>query len=71
MLGICAADTAAALAALKAWTSGLGLPRRLLHGLDLAGKPVTIDGPVFIKYNSASGDVRARVIRILQLACAR
>ncbi len=44
MLGICAADTAAALAALKAWTSGLGLPRRLLHGLDLAGAPVTIDG---------------------------
>jgi hypothetical protein len=44
MLGICAADTAGAVAALKAWTTGLGLPRRLLHGLDTAGKPVTIDG---------------------------
>ena len=44
MLGICAADTASAIAALKAWTNGLGLPRRLLHGLDTAGKPVVIDG---------------------------
>ena len=85
MLGICAADTAGAVAALKAWTTGLGLPRRLLHGLDTAGKPVTIDGcacgwahalllpraadaamgacfairPVFIKYNSVSGDAFA------------
>ena len=44
MLGICAADTESAVAALKAWTTGLGLPRRLLHGLDTAGKPVAIDG---------------------------
>ncbi len=59
MLGICAADAPAGIAALKAWTGALGLPRRLLHGLDTQGVPVALEGPVFIKYNSASGDAFA------------
>jgi hypothetical protein len=56
MLGICADDTEQGLAALKAWTAGLGLPRKLLHGLDENGVPKPLPGSVFIKYNSASGD---------------
>ena len=37
MLGICAPDAAAGLAALKAWVTDLGLPRGKLHGLDIDG----------------------------------
>jgi hypothetical protein len=44
MLGLCAPDAASGIAALKAWTSALGLPRRLLHGLDAAGVPVPMEG---------------------------
>ena len=44
MLGLCAEDSAAGVAALKAWTTGLGLPRRLLHGMDTNGVPNTIQG---------------------------
>ena len=56
MLGLCSGSSEEGLAALKAWTAGLGLPRKLLHGLDRDGVPVAVPGPVFIKYNSASGD---------------
>ena len=80
MLGLCAASSDEGLAALKAWTARLGLPRKLLHGMDRDGVPTpvlgcvrhaanvgswpalsaqawpTIRRPVFIKYNSASGD---------------
>ena len=48
MLGICAPDAAGAVAALKAWTSALGLPRRLLHGMDTAGVPVPMEGCVAV-----------------------
>ena len=57
MMGICAPDAASAVAALKAWTADLGLPRGMLHGLDVDGVAVEPpEGPVFIKYNSDSGD---------------
>jgi len=57
MIGICAPDAAGGVAALKAWTGDLGLPRGMLHGLDVDGKAVEPPaGPVFIKYNSDSGD---------------
>jgi hypothetical protein len=46
MLGLCAPDAAAGIAALKSWTTALGLPRRLLHGLDAAGVPVPMEGCV-------------------------
>ena len=56
MVGFCAHDQQSGLRALKAWTAGLGLPKGRLHGMDLNGKPVTIPGAVYIKYNSSSGD---------------
>ena len=57
MMGICAADAEEGLSALKAWTADLGLPKGKLHGLDVDGVPVEPPkGPVFIKYNSDSGD---------------
>ena len=57
MMGICAPDAENGLCALKAWTTDLGLPRGRLHGLDVDGEPVDPpQGPVFIKYNSDSGD---------------
>lgn len=56
MLGICAPSAAVGVATLKGWVSGLGLPRGLLHGMDVDGKPVELQGAVFIKYNSASGN---------------
>ena len=54
MLGICAEDAGAGIAALKAWVSALKLPRGLLHGADEGGVPIDMDtfGPVYIKYNS-------------------
>ena len=57
MLGICAPDAAGGLAALKAWVTDLGLPRGKLHGLDIDGvEQPPPEGPVFVKYNSDSGD---------------
>lgn len=57
MLGICAPDAAGGLAALKAWVTDLGLPRGKLHGLDIDGvEQPPPEGPVFLKYNSDSGD---------------
>lgn len=52
MLGICAASTAQGIATLKSWVSSLELPRGLLHGMDVDGVPVEIDGGVYIKYNT-------------------
>ena len=57
MLGICAGDCRGAIDALKAWTSDMGLPRGMLHGLDVDGVPKPPpEGPCFVKYNSDSGD---------------
>jgi hypothetical protein len=57
MLGICAPDAAGGLAALKAWVTDLGLPRGKLHGMDIDGvEQPPPEGPVFLKYNSDSGD---------------
>jgi len=56
MLGLCASDCTEGVKALQAWTNALGLPRRTLHGMDTDGVPTQLPGPVFIKYNSASGD---------------
>jgi hypothetical protein len=57
MLGICAEDAQVGIQTLKAWVFDLGLPRGKLHGLDVDGveKPPP-EGPVFVKYNSDSGD---------------
>ena len=56
MLGICADDAAAGVAALKAWVGALGLPRGVLHGMDRDGVPLDMSsfGGVYIKYNSQS-----------------
>eukprot|EP00240_Pyramimonas_obovata_P016444 CAMPEP_0118932898 /NCGR_PEP_ID=MMETSP1169-20130426/10678_1 /TAXON_ID=36882 /ORGANISM="Pyramimonas obovata, Strain CCMP722" /LENGTH=264 /DNA_ID=CAMNT_0006875603 /DNA_START=31 /DNA_END=825 /DNA_ORIENTATION=- len=56
MVGFCASDQKAGLRSLKAWTAGLGLPKGRLHGMDLNGKPISIPGAVYMKYNSSSGD---------------
>jgi hypothetical protein len=57
MLGLCADDAVAGVAALKAWVEGLRLPKGRLHGMDREGVPLDMAsfGPVYIKYNSGSG----------------
>ena len=54
MLGICAADAAEGVQTLKAWVTGLGLPKGPLHGMDKDGEPLDMStfGSVYIKYNS-------------------
>lgn len=56
MLGFCADDAAAGIAALKAWVTALELPRGVLHGMDRDGVPIDMStfGSVYIKYNSQS-----------------
>jgi len=56
MLGICAPSAAEGVTTLKEWVTGMGLPRGRLHGMDVNGVAVKVEGAVFIKYNSASGD---------------
>jgi len=54
MLGFCAENVPEALLGLKTWIPSLGLPRGLLHGLDVDGvaiEPETL-GCVYVKYNS-------------------
>ena len=46
MLGLCADDAVTGVDALKAWTTALGLPRRLLHGMDTNGVANPIQGCV-------------------------
>lgn len=52
ILGICAGSAQEGVATLKAWVTGLALPRGLLHGMDKDGIPVDLSGAVYIKYNS-------------------
>jgi hypothetical protein len=52
MLGICASSAEEGVATLKAWVTGLQLPRGLLRGMDKDGVPLELDGGVYIKYNS-------------------
>lgn len=58
MLGICAGRQQDGVEALKAWVGRLNLPRGLLHGADVAGKPINLPGGVFIKYTSNTGDAQ-------------
>ena len=57
ILGICADNAEAGVAALKAWVEGLRLPKGRLHGMDRDGVPLDMAGfgSVYIKYNSAGG----------------
>jgi hypothetical protein len=54
MLGICAENVDEALMGLKTWVPALGLPRGLLHGMDVDGKPIAPEelGSVYVKYNT-------------------
>lgn len=52
MLGICASSVQEGIATLKSWVANLNLPRGLLHGMDIDGVPLNIEGAVYIKYNS-------------------
>ena len=54
MLGICASDAMEGVQTLKAWVTGLGLPKGPLHGMDKDGEPLDMStfGSVYIKYNS-------------------
>jgi len=58
MLGICAPGQDSALAALRLWTTKLGLPRGTLTGCDVDGVPVSLppEQGVFVKYHSGSGN---------------
>eukprot|EP00747_Dinoflagellata_sp_TGD_P166089 gnl/TRDRNA2_/TRDRNA2_188347_c0_seq1.p1 gnl/TRDRNA2_/TRDRNA2_188347_c0~~gnl/TRDRNA2_/TRDRNA2_188347_c0_seq1.p1 ORF type:complete len:272 (+),score=28.44 gnl/TRDRNA2_/TRDRNA2_188347_c0_seq1:50-865(+) len=58
LMGICAHDFDAGIAALKGWVADLGLPKGKLYGMDDNGVALPPpDGPVYMKYNSRSGDV--------------
>jgi hypothetical protein len=52
MLGICASSTEEGIKTLKTWVTKLGIPRGLLHGMDVDGVPIEFKGGVYIKYNS-------------------
>ena len=52
MLGICAENVNEALAGLKLWVGSLELPRGLLHGMDVDGVPVELEGAVYVKYST-------------------
>jgi Domain of unknown function (DUF1824) len=52
MLGICASSAEEGIATLKSWVTNLGVPRGLLHGMDIDGVPIEFKGGVYIKYNS-------------------
>eukprot|EP00978_Attheya_sp_CCMP212_P015180 scaffold39095_cov48-Attheya_sp.AAC.5 len=52
IMGICASNIQEGLTTLKAWTGGLELPKGLLHGMDVDGVPIQLDGPVYLKYNT-------------------
>lgn len=57
MLGFCASEAAEGVTALKAWVEALGLPKGLLHGMDVDGVPIDMStfGAVYLKYNSEAG----------------
>jgi len=54
MLGICAENVDEALLGLKTWVPALGLPRGILHGMDVDGIPIPPEelGSVYVKYNT-------------------
>jgi hypothetical protein len=54
MLGICAENVDEALLGLKTWVPTLALPRGMLHGMDVDGKPIAPEdfGSVYVKYNT-------------------
>jgi hypothetical protein len=52
MLGVCASSAQEGVGTLKAWVTALQLPRGLLHGMDMDGTPLELNGGVYIKYNS-------------------
>ncbi len=55
MLGICAENVQEGLMGLKTWVDALSLPRGLLHGLDVDGKPMENPetlGSIYLKYNT-------------------
>ena len=52
MLGICASSLEEGIFTLKSWVTTLQLPRGLLHGADVDGVHMKLDGGVYIKYNS-------------------
>jgi hypothetical protein len=52
MLGICASSLEEGIFTLKSWVTTLQLPRGLLHGADVDGVQMKLDGGVYIKYNS-------------------
>ena len=56
LMGICAPTQAEAVQALKVWVAALGLPKGLLHGMDRQGVAVKVEGGVYVKYHSGSGD---------------
>ena len=60
LLGFCASDAEAGVAALRDWVRELDLPRGLVYNMDEDGEPIDLSGfgPVFIKYNSGTGSAR-------------
>ena len=54
MLGICASNAPEAMCGLRGWVTELGLPRGMLHGMDVDGRPLPVEGlgPVYVKYST-------------------
>jgi len=59
-LGVSAATQGDATRALGAWVSALELKKGALYGADVDGVPVDVPGPVFVKYDGATGAARLR-----------
>ncbi len=59
-LGIAAAQQGEAIKALKEWVRALSLTKGLLHGADVDGEAIEINGNVFIKYASVCGSANLR-----------
>ena len=59
-LGIAAAQQSEAIKALGEWVRALDLTKGLLHGADVDGEAIEINGNVFIKYASVCGSANLR-----------
>lgn len=54
MMGFCAENAPEALGGLRCWVTALGLPRGMLHGMDVDGVPIAPEelGSVYVKFST-------------------
>jgi len=54
MMGFCAENALEGLGGLRSWVTALGLPRGMLHGMDVDGVPIAPEelGSVYVKFST-------------------